>query len=160
MWYFLKSTGYVLRGGYFTFTTKYLEPFHIPSPPNEKTEGEIIQLVEKILCLQKEFDEKHTKFLNRVQTQINTDKISKTMSKFYELSFETFLSSINAASTVKLNLKEQDDWEDYFESYKKDLIKLKTEIGKIDHDVNHLVYQLYGLSTEEIKIVEDNYPKI
>jgi len=31
LWFYLQSTGYVLRGGYFTFKTDYLEPFCIPS---------------------------------------------------------------------------------------------------------------------------------
>ena len=30
MWYFLSETGYVLRGGFFCFKTKYLEPFPVP----------------------------------------------------------------------------------------------------------------------------------
>jgi hypothetical protein len=35
LWYFLKNTGYVLRGGYFTFKTNYLNPFPLPESPNE-----------------------------------------------------------------------------------------------------------------------------
>lgn len=31
LWYFLKNTGNVLRGGYFRFNTKYILPFPIPS---------------------------------------------------------------------------------------------------------------------------------
>jgi hypothetical protein len=34
MWYFLSETGYVLRGGFFCFKTKYLEPFPVPELPN------------------------------------------------------------------------------------------------------------------------------
>lgn len=30
LWFFIKSTGYTLRGGYFTFKTNYLSPFPIP----------------------------------------------------------------------------------------------------------------------------------
>lgn len=30
MWYYLVNTGYVLRGGFFTFKTNYLTPFPIP----------------------------------------------------------------------------------------------------------------------------------
>jgi hypothetical protein len=33
LWYFLKNTGYALRGGYFTFKTDYLHPFCVPLPP-------------------------------------------------------------------------------------------------------------------------------
>ena len=29
-WFFIKNTGYVLRGGYFTFKTNYVLPFPIP----------------------------------------------------------------------------------------------------------------------------------
>ena len=35
LWYFLMNTGYVLRGGYFTFKTNYLNPFPLPEPPSE-----------------------------------------------------------------------------------------------------------------------------
>jgi type I restriction-modification system DNA methylase subunit len=31
LWYYLQNTGYVLRGGYFTFKTDYLSPFSVPS---------------------------------------------------------------------------------------------------------------------------------
>lgn len=30
LWYFIKNTGYTLRGGYFTFKTNYLSPFPVP----------------------------------------------------------------------------------------------------------------------------------
>ena len=39
-------------------------------------------------------------------------------------------------------------------------MKLKFEIDKIDKDIDQLVYKLYGLTEEEIKIVEQNiWPK-
>ena len=31
MWYFIKNTGYVLRGGYYTYATNYVNPFPLPS---------------------------------------------------------------------------------------------------------------------------------
>ena len=29
-WFYLQNTGYVLRGGYFTFKTDYVNPFPVP----------------------------------------------------------------------------------------------------------------------------------
>lgn len=29
-WFFIQNTGYILRGGYFTFKTNYVSPFPIP----------------------------------------------------------------------------------------------------------------------------------
>ncbi|GGL21698.1 hypothetical protein GCM10009037_01260 [Halarchaeum grantii] len=39
LWFFLKNTGYALRGGYFTFKTDYLNPFSIPEV-SQKSPGE------------------------------------------------------------------------------------------------------------------------
>ncbi|SHG77724.1 Eco57I restriction-modification methylase domain-containing protein [Halobaculum gomorrense] len=39
LWFFLKNTGYALRGGYFTFKTDYLNPFSIPLPPEKNTDS-------------------------------------------------------------------------------------------------------------------------
>ena len=48
MWYFLSETGYVLRGGFFCFKTKYLEPFPVPEIP-EKDADEISRIVRAML---------------------------------------------------------------------------------------------------------------
>lgn len=56
LWFFLSSTGYVLRGGYFTFKTDYLKPFPIPcslseNPPTSEEQTIIATLVDYILFL-------------------------------------------------------------------------------------------------------------
>lgn len=54
MWYFMKSTGYVLRGGYYTFKTNYVKPFPMPSDETIlAAEPRLIPLVDKILSLKK-----------------------------------------------------------------------------------------------------------
>ncbi len=50
LWFFLSSTGYVLRGGYFTFKTEYLRPFPIPcslsqNPPTPEQQTTITRLI-------------------------------------------------------------------------------------------------------------------
>jgi len=50
MWFFLKNTGDVLRGGYFTFKTQYMKPFNIPEP-SKKDEISLINLVNEMIKL-------------------------------------------------------------------------------------------------------------
>ena len=50
LWYFLSSTGYVLRGGYYTFKTDYLRPFPIPASTPEQQKP-IETLVDYVLRL-------------------------------------------------------------------------------------------------------------
>jgi|GEM_PF-1303736 len=44
---------------------------------------------------------------------------------------------------VKLSLKEQDAWEDYFDSYKKEILDLKSQINTCDKEIDEMVFDLY-----------------
>ena len=102
MWYFMKNTGYVLRGGYYTFTTDYLSPFPVRTIDFTNTEEKrkhdfLVTLVEQMLESKK---------------QLRTSKIDKD--KTY--------------------------WE--------------RKCEQLDNSIDSEVYKLYGLTEEEIKIVE------
>ena len=47
-WFFIQNTGYVLRGGYFTFKTDYINPFPVPKTISKDTETAITILVDYI----------------------------------------------------------------------------------------------------------------
>ncbi|TGO03071.1 hypothetical protein PN36_13365 [Candidatus Thiomargarita nelsonii] len=92
LWFFLQTTGTVLRGGYLRFKTEYLKPFPIPcslskKPPTQLQHDEIVKLVDQIL----------------------TTKSTNTT----------------------------------------------TDTSALETQIDQLVYQLYGLTDEEIKIVEE-----
>lgn len=90
MWYFISNTGYALRGGYFTFTTRYLNPFPIRTINYDDTNDiiihdKIVNLVDQIIQLNKNIDSSkipNSKF--SLQRQIKA--IDKQIDKlFYEL---------------------------------------------------------------------------
>lgn len=55
MWYFMRNTGYVLRGGYYTFKTNYVKPFPIPSDEAIlSVESKLLPIVDKILAAKKQ----------------------------------------------------------------------------------------------------------
>lgn len=58
MWFFIKNTGDILRGGYFRFKSQYLKPFCIPKP-TKKIEENLIKKVDLMLNLkQRSLDNK------------------------------------------------------------------------------------------------------
>jgi len=66
LWFFLQATGYVLRGGYFTFKTEYLKPFPIPcslskNPPSLIQQKQIALLVDYILFLKANVSEEDSR---------------------------------------------------------------------------------------------------
>ena len=51
-WFYIQNTGYVLRGGYFTFKTNYVNPFPVPSYEKTKKVEHIVEcLVDYLLYL-------------------------------------------------------------------------------------------------------------
>ncbi len=50
-WFFLQNTGYVLRGGYFTFKTNYINPFPIPAEIPANVDNIVSNLVDMLTFL-------------------------------------------------------------------------------------------------------------
>ena len=48
------------------------------------------------------------------------------------------------------------EWMEVFETKKAEAQNLKAEIDKTDREIDLMVYELYGLTEEEIKIIENS----
>ena len=79
----------------------------------------------RIIKLKEEFRNKKALFLNMVNVNLKITKIPKKVEKFPDLDFNEFLQIIKRETKENLQLKEIDEWEYYFKSYQKDLVKLK-----------------------------------
>ena len=105
-------------------------------------------------------------FLSLKNSKFKLDSISKKLLSWDLLDFGEFLSELeklrqksakdNEINYVKLSLSEESEWMEYFNSQKEIVKKLKTAIDITDSEIDQMVYELYGLTEEEIKIVENS----
>lgn len=125
---------------------------------NETIKTEIIKRVDVILMGEKDCQILISKFSNYFSPQYCLEKISGKLEKWYELSFVDFIKELNKAiKTTKgtpLTKKDEFEWIDLFEENKQKVLSLKAEIDKTDKEIDQMVYALYELTEEEIKIVE------
>ena len=56
----------------------------------------------------------------------------------------------------KMEAANEMEWMEVFETKKAEAQTLKTEIDKTDKEIDQMVYELYGLTIEEIQIIENN----
>ena len=61
--------------------------------------------------------------------------------------------SIKAVKGKPLSKKDEFEWLELFEENKKKALALKAEIDKTDKEIDQMVYELYGLTEEEIQII-------
>ncbi|MGV9004717.1 Eco57I restriction-modification methylase domain-containing protein [Flavobacterium sp.] len=113
-------------------------------------------LVEKsnlMLSLNKTIQEHSQKFQRTIQRKFELDDLPKKLQDWYKLSYSEFIKEL-AKKKVKLTLSEEAEWEDYFTQESNKALDLKAQIDATDNEIDVMVYELYGLTKEEIEIVE------
>lgn len=111
-----------------------------------------IEKADFMLDKNKELQQKVNKFLKRLNSSFEIEKLSKKLESFYDLEFSEFVKELKKKK-IEISLKNQDEWEDYFDTYKNDILDLKSEIDKCDKEIDEMVFDLYELDENERKIV-------
>ncbi len=114
----------------------------------------------KMLELSTALFQKREHLVKYISIQYNISDISRKLASWDNLSFKEFLKELNQTlkkfNGISLTKMEEIEWMEVFETKKKEVLELKAEIDKTDKEIDQLVYTLYGLTDEEIKIVEGN----
>jgi type I restriction-modification system DNA methylase subunit len=105
-----------------------------------------------MLSLNKELKEQSQRFQRTLERKFTVSLVSKKLADWYLLSYADFIKELGKKK-IKLSLSEEADWETYFTTEAKKALVLKEEIEKTDNEINEMVYKLYDLNEEEIKIV-------
>jgi type I restriction-modification system DNA methylase subunit len=153
-YYFVKNTAKSVRKLFPKIILNDLRKFPIKKIKPEFQEP-FIEKADLILALNKELQEQSQKFQRTIQRKFNLEDLPKKLQDWYLLSYAEFIKEL-AKKKVKLSLSEEAEWEDYFETESKKAQDLKAQIDKTDKEIDQMVYELYGLSEEEIGIVENS----
>jgi len=142
--------------GYFRFNANNLNTIPIPSEVHENLKKKIIKNSEDIIKFQQDFNDKKQKFFRRIIDNLNIEKITKKIKNFPNLSFQEFLTIVNLKSNDKLSLKDQDEWENYYDRYQKDLLFLQDNIKKTNNAQTELIYEIYKIDGVSREIIEES----
>ena len=121
----------------------------------EINNDKIIELHDNIILQNKELNEASSKILRTIQRKFDGLEINKKLESWYELTFAEFVKELSKKK-IKLSLSEEAEWEDYFLQEQQKAIALKQQITITNQEIDKMVYELYGLTDEEISIVENS----
>ena len=88
-----------------------------------------------------------------IKEKFDIPKLTSKLQIWNDLEFGEFLNELKKAK-VQLNLSSVAEWMHYFNEQKQFALAIKSEIDKTDKEIDRMVYELYGLTEEEIGIVE------
>jgi len=139
-----------IRGGDYHIVPEHIRNIPIPECADQQP---FIDLADKMLSLNKDLQAKRARFIRRLQDNMPDIKITGTLETFDTLDFAGFVAELKKQK-IKLSLNQQDEWLDFFDKYKTACEELKSSIAATDAEINKLVYDLYGLTEEERKLIE------
>ncbi len=131
---------------------------------NNTLQNRLIENVKQISMFKVEFEKICSSFILLFSNKFNII-VKRKLQNWHELDFGEFLKELEKARKKEaknankgfqpLALQEQAEWMQYFNEQKQKAQVLKLEIEKTDKKIDAMVYQLYGLTDEEIQIVEE-----
>lgn len=150
--YFFGSTK--IGGGYIDL--KGTQIATLPIPKNIINENNFVSIANLII----ELNDKLYKTKYNFIKELELEKIPKRLQNFEELEFEDFVKEYKKVKKLKFanKLEERNfknDWKALFENDKKEVLALQKQINQTDKEIDNMVYKLYELTEDEIKIVED-----
>jgi tRNA1(Val) A37 N6-methylase TrmN6 len=123
---------------------------------NSEKEEKFNILVNKNIEIREKFNLLRLKCIRRIKTEFNIEAVPKKLDSFYNLKFDEFYRIIEKYK-IDLSLKQKDEWDDYFNNYKRELLKLKDRIDQIDKETNNLIYDVYEIRFEkDRRIIEES----
>jgi type I restriction-modification system DNA methylase subunit len=122
-------------------------------------QNEFVILVDILIDKTRELDKVEMNFSKYFSSQFNIEKLPRKLQDWYELEFGDYIKELNKtikkSGGEKLTKMDEMEWMEVFETKKSESQKLKDDIDKIDKEIDQMVYELYGLTKEEIEIVEN-----
>ena len=152
IWYFLKSICVVRSGGYIEVKPQYFEQIPIPHIPLSDQQP-FIDKADLMLSLNKELLQVVQRFQRTIQRKFEIEELPGKLKNWYLITYADFIKELEKKK-FKLSLTQEAEWESYFVQEVEQALDIKARIDSTDKEIDVMVYQLYELTKEEIRIVE------
>lgn len=169
VFFYLKNICTTLQGGFYDFRRDKITT--IPISNNlDSINLNLSELSSKLISHTEQNNSLINKFQNYLKSQFQLQKLSKKLQNWHDLEFGDFIKELNKAikTNNKLRIKEgleaiptltkkdEFEWLELFEDNKQKAQELQNQISQTEKEIDAMVYELYGLTEDEISIVENS----
>lgn len=130
----------------------------LPIPDAPAAEREVIgALAMKITEQARARYELHRRTRRRILSDLGLAgrKLNQKLTAWWNLDFHAFRAEVKKVFKKDIPLGERDEWEEWLAGRRAKHERLTTEIVRLETELNARVYDLFGLTPEEIRIIEE-----
>lgn len=159
IFFYLKNVCTTLQGGFYDFRRDKIKT--IPISNNFKSvEYELSNLSSFLIKLNENFNKTKDSFRKYFCIKFDLVKIPSKLENWYDLDFSDFIKELNKAIKKLdgkiLTKKDEFEWLELFEDNKEKAYGFLNQITELEANIDQVIYDLYNLSEEEIRIVEES----
>jgi hypothetical protein len=141
-----------LQGGTREIRKVYFEHFPVP-----KANAEQVSMMEQFarnrIAYNNELQLLMGKFQRMLQRKFELDELPGKLQNWYLLNYKEFIAELGKKK-VKLTLAQEAEWDEFFTTEKFKALEIKKQLDDTDREIDRMVYNLYELTEEEVRIVE------
>jgi len=152
---YLHSIAPLKQGGYYSYSSSYIDKLPIPKI-NLESQKPFIKKTDEMLNFNQQIQDEVKGFHDWLRHTFNIEKLSQKLEKYYNLELDVFLDEVRKK---KVDLKSRKNYQTLKKEYEESLVVIKPllqQIKETDAEIDRMVYELYGLTEEEIQIIEEN----
>lgn len=156
IWFCFVSTSVVKRGGFREATAQHIGPLPWPEMSNGQR-AKLNSLSEMCWKTAANRLEIQTAFRHRILADLASpgrQKLTGRLTDFWTFNFTEFRAEVKKAFKTEIPVKDRDGWEKYLVEKSAEVKKLTAAIEAAEREIDTIVYKLFDLTPDEIKLLE------
>ena len=157
IWYLIRNTAVRKEGGTYELTAEQIEKLPVPDAPGlvRARMGQLSDFCHDTVLTRNDLV-KHF----RGMTAFNllpeglSSKLTQRLHNWFAHEFDTFRSEIVTAFNTDIPADDVQLWNDYFYQERNKVYNLNADIARAEGEIDFVVYELFGLSPDEIDLIE------
>lgn len=160
--FLFKAGSTAIRGGFYRYIKQNIESMPVPSVTAKQRE-EIATLAELCQQLAEQRYQISQRFIQRMIDDLcpqgRAAKINTKVQSWWQLDFKSLQVELRKSFKLKrdevlISLAERDEWQDYFDGRKKQVLELDDKLAAQEMLLNQAVNRLFGLTEDEVRLLD------
>ena len=148
----------IARGGYIRLKQQYISPIVLPDGSKSKL-ASLADVGRKIFKLAADNLSLRRSTCHRILEDLapaERKKLTNKLDNFWTLDFAAFRAEVKKAFKTEIPVKDRDDWEKYLAEKSAEVIRHRAEIKAAEREIDAIVYKLFDLTPDEVRLLEDS----